>query len=162
MGELELPNEIVYSYSKCDPKEINIVKERDPSRSMIIQTPESYQGQLGQQGSIQFKNQQQVWIVNGIIDKADGNFLGGLYFDKIGDTGISIGTYPLWEADVSKMQNAGITGVVNLQTDQDIAQRGIPWVKLKAFYKQRGIKCFRFPLSDASEDELCANLFVGA
>lgn len=55
-----------------------------------------------------------MFIVNGIIDKADGNFLGGLFFDKIGDTGIFLGTYPLWEDDVKKMKAAGITGVLNL------------------------------------------------
>jgi hypothetical protein len=53
-------------------------------------------------------------IVNGIIDKADANFLGGLYFDKIGDTKIFVGTYPLRESDIQKMKDAGISGVLNL------------------------------------------------
>ena len=49
-----------------------------------------------------------------MIDKADANFLGGLYFDEIGDTKISVGAYPLTEKDISKMSKAGITGVLNL------------------------------------------------
>jgi len=100
MGELDLPNEIIYSYSKSDEKGTTVVNERDPSRSMIIQAPDSYKGELGVQSSIQFKNQQKVWIVNGVIDKADGNFLGGLFFDKIGDTNVWMGTYPLFETDI--------------------------------------------------------------
>lgn len=49
-----------------------------------------------------------------MIDKADGNFLGGLNFDRINDTKISLGTYPLQEDDIRKMKDRGITGVLNL------------------------------------------------
>jgi hypothetical protein len=49
-----------------------------------------------------------------MIEKADANFLGGLYFDKIGDTNVFIGTYPLREDDIQKMKEAGITGIMNL------------------------------------------------
>lgn len=70
-----------------------------------------------------------------MIDKADGNFLGGLYFDKIGDTKIFMGTYPLREDDIFKMRDKGITGVLNLQTENDIKQRGVPWKHLKSVYQ---------------------------
>ena len=36
-GELEFPNEIIYNYSKSNESGTSIVKEREPSRSMIIQ-----------------------------------------------------------------------------------------------------------------------------
>jgi hypothetical protein len=36
MGELELPNEIIYNYSKSNELGTSIIKERDPCRSMII------------------------------------------------------------------------------------------------------------------------------
>lgn len=111
---------------------------------------------------MQWKNSQKVWIVNGMIDKADANFLGGLNFDKIGDTHISIGTYPLREDDILKMKDKGITGVLNLQTEYDIRQRGVPWKNLKAIYQQNNIRCYRFPLDDNNEDEYCASLFVVA
>lgn len=35
-GEMELPNKIIYSYSKSNEAETSIVKEREPARSMII------------------------------------------------------------------------------------------------------------------------------
>ena len=132
-GELDLPNEIIYDYSKSNAKGTVIVKERE-HRSMIIQSPESYTGQLGQQESIQWKNCRKVWIVNGIIDKVDANFLGGLYFSKIGDTQVLIGTYPLKESDVHKMKAAGVNGVLNLQTDEDMIQNSVNWEKMKQIY----------------------------
>ena len=33
------------------------------------------------------------------------------------------------------MKEAGITGVMNLQTDEEISQRAIPLAKLKEVYK---------------------------
>ena len=49
-----------------------------------------------------------------MIEKADANFLGGPFFDKVGDTNVFIGTYPLREDDIQKMKEAGITGIMNL------------------------------------------------
>ena len=86
---------------------------------MEIQQPESYRGELGLQKSSQWKNWDKVWIVNGHIEKTDANFLGELFFSKIGDTGICIGTYPLDEICVSRLQQAGITGVLNLMSVND-------------------------------------------
>jgi len=37
--------------------------------------------------------------VNGHIEMTDANFVGGLSFDQIGDTGIFIGPYPYLEED---------------------------------------------------------------
>ena len=45
--ELLLPNEIIYNYSKSNSNGTQIVKEREPKRSMIIQPPETYNGELG-------------------------------------------------------------------------------------------------------------------
>jgi hypothetical protein len=97
-----------------------------------------------------------------LIDKTDGNFLGSLFFNKVGDTKIFLGTYPLRADDIKRMRKAGITGVLNLQTDLDIEQRGIPWEHLKGMYKENRIKTYRFPVNDDNEDDFCSTLFVGA
>jgi len=52
--------------------------------------------------------------VNGRIEKVDGNFLGGFFFNKIKDTGIILGTYPLTPNDVLKMKKSGVTAIVNI------------------------------------------------
>jgi hypothetical protein len=52
--------------------------------------------------------------VNGLINKTDANFVGGLSFDKISDTNILIGPYPQIEDDVKTMAASGVTGVFNV------------------------------------------------
>jgi hypothetical protein len=52
MGELELPSNIIYNYTKSNENGSSIIKERDPCRSMKIQTPETYQGELGKSDSL--------------------------------------------------------------------------------------------------------------
>lgn len=112
-------NEIIYSYSKSDPNQRDFIYEREPSRIMEIQDPDNYRGELGLQKSSQWRNWDKVWIVNGHIEKADGNFLGELFFTKVGDTGVCIGTHPAKEEDVERLSQAGITGVLNLMTVND-------------------------------------------
>lgn len=40
-------------------------------------------------------NTDQVNIVNGDVQKADGNFLGLFRYAEIGQTNLTLGTYPL-------------------------------------------------------------------
>ena len=116
---LEKFNEIIYSYSKTGKNKKEFIYEREPSRIMEIQKPQTYRGELGLQKSSQWRNWDKVWIVNGHIEKADGNFLGELFCSKIGDSGLCIGTYPSKEEDVQRLQQAGITGVLNLMNVND-------------------------------------------
>lgn len=95
--------EIIYSYSKSSQNKKDIIYEREPSRIIQIQDPEKYQGELGAQKSSQWRNWDKIWIVNGHIEKADGNFLGELFFSKIGETGICLGTYPSEEQDSQRL-----------------------------------------------------------
>ena len=73
--------------------------EREPTRVLDIMDPDSYNGHLGEQGSQLWRNVDQVHIVNGHVEKHDANFVGGLSFDKIAETGIYIGNYPQVESD---------------------------------------------------------------
>ena len=72
----------------------------------------------------------QIWAVNGVADKADGTFLQGFFFHEIGEDNatfnIILGSYPLYEVDVDRMQLDGhITAVLSLQSNEEIAQRGV-------------------------------------
>ena len=64
-------------------------------------------------------NVNDVFIVNGEIYKGDANFVGGMSFDQIGDTGIFLGPYPMDTDDITILADAGITGLIALQTDID-------------------------------------------
>jgi hypothetical protein len=61
-----------------------------------------------------WRNVNRVFLVNGHVEKADANFVGGLTFDLIGDTNIFIGPYPQLEEDTQMMMDAGITAVFNV------------------------------------------------
>ena len=97
--------------------------------------PNTYSGELGDQGSSGWPNIENVYIVNGFINKTDANFVGGLSFDKINDTNIFIGPYPQIEDDVKIMASAGVTGVFNVQTEIDFKHRGIKWDNMLQYYR---------------------------
>jgi protein-tyrosine phosphatase len=100
--------------------------------------------------------------VNGHVEKADANFVGGLTFEEIADTNIYIGPYPQLEEDTQAMLEEGVTGVFNVQTDVDINHRGINWPKMLEYYGARNIKAVHFPIHDFNEADLTARLFEGA
>jgi len=112
--------ELIYSYSKGDHAQRDYVYEREPSRIIKLQPPETYRGELGAQRSSQWRNWDKVWIVNGHVEKVDGNFLGELFCTKVGDTGVCVGTYPLEDRDVKRLSQAGVTGVLNTMTLNDL------------------------------------------
>ncbi len=143
--------EIIYSYSKSSQNKKDIIYEREPSRIIQIMDPEAYKGELGAQKSSQWRNWDKIWIVNGHVEKADGNFLGELFFEKIGDTGISLGTYPNEEQDIQRLQQAGISGVLSLMNMSDYRQRGVKQSKVMQWYHKRNIKIINFPVSDMRE-----------
>ena len=76
------------------------MREREPQNSIQIRDPGTYNGQLGRQGHDFYDKTDKVWIVNGRINKADGEF--NQHFDvwRVGDTGIILGRCPLHEGDV--------------------------------------------------------------
>lgn len=162
VAQLEDHKEIIYSYSKKDAHHKDYIYEREPSRLLEIQPPETYSGELGLQKSSQWKSWDKVWIVNGHIEKTDGNFLGDLAETKIGETGISIGPYPLCENDVVRLKQSEVTSVLNLLCKNEYRQRGINWQKLQACYKMQSIKTARVPVNDMKEKELQSNLFIAA
>ena len=54
-------------------------------------------------GDLRYFNESEVHIVNGLVDKFDGNFVHDLSYDVIGDSNILLGPYPMSMADVDTM-----------------------------------------------------------
>ena len=130
---------------------------------MEIQDPLLYRGDLALKKSKLWRDCHKVFIVNGRIDKADGNFLGGFFFNKVKDTNIILGSYPLSQNDLIRMKKAGVTGVMNIQTGNDMTQRGVFWPQLVEKYKEVGIdNVFSYPIPDKDEDEYIEELFNAA
>ena len=110
----ECPPSIKYKYSFMNDEKNEPVWEREPSRQLIIMDPSRYRGELGLTGSNVWPNVDQVFVVNGHVEKTDANFVGGLTFDKIGDSNIFIGPYPQIEEDCQALADAGVTAVFNV------------------------------------------------
>jgi hypothetical protein len=81
-----------------------------------------------------------VFFVNGIIEKCDGNYLRDFRTSTIQDSRIQIGAYPQSNADVSHLRKQGITAVVNLMTDPEISERNVSWDQMQELYQSNGIK----------------------
>ena len=169
----QMPGRLIYKYSLYDYKENVALWEREPSRMLEIRDPADYsaykQEQLQQAGTdglargpLEWRNVNQVFLVNGHIEKTDANFVSGCTFDKIGEEHLFVGPYPQLEADADQMKAAGVTGVFNVQTEIDHAHRGIDWPKMVGLYEARGIVPVHFPIHDFNQDDLQSKLFDGA
>mmetsp|Transcript_28448 Transcript_28448/g.21255 ORF Transcript_28448/g.21255 Transcript_28448/m.21255 type:complete len:118 (+) Transcript_28448:447-800(+) len=88
------PDKVEYKYSIQNEEDEYIIWEREPSREIRIQDPQTYTGHLGINGNSRQENINEVFVVNGVIDKADANFVGGLEFNEIPGVNICIGPYP--------------------------------------------------------------------
>ena len=80
----------------------------------MIQDPHKYNGQLGGYATDLWSNCEEVYIVNGFVNKGDGNFEGPFLLKTLGDTGITIGSYPGTDQDVQMVKQAGCTAVLDL------------------------------------------------
>ena len=87
-------NLITYKYQLKNPSKNINVTERDPERRFAIQDPHDYHGQLGSHMTDLWSNTEQVFVVNGFVNKGDGNFEGPFMYKTLQDHGITIGSYP--------------------------------------------------------------------
>lgn len=111
----QMPEKLVYKYSKYDSISDVTIWEREPSRELKILSPDQYkaykrnlelaQGFAPSQSAsestvLEWRNVNEVFLVNGHIEKSDANFVGDLNFQKIGEERIFIGPYPMTEEDI--------------------------------------------------------------
>jgi protein-tyrosine phosphatase len=69
-----------------------------------------------------------------------------------------VGPHPRTEADVERLAEAGITAVLGLQTDDDLAEVGLDLRWLRARLGARGIRLHRVPIRDFDEKDLTRRL----
>ncbi len=74
-------------------------------------------------------------------------------FNKIVDH-LFVGTCPQTTVDVTRLQQIGITAVLNLQTDNDFNRLRINWPELEHRYQQLGLVLNRVPIMDFNSDDL--------
>ncbi|MDY0170548.1 MAG: dual specificity protein phosphatase family protein [Thermoguttaceae bacterium] len=72
---------------------------------------------------------------------------------------IFLGSCPTSLSDIERLKaEFGITAVLNVQTDEDMAYWETKWADLEAGYQQRGIECRRVPVVDFQPDDLARRL----
>lgn len=69
-----------------------------------------------------------------------------------------IGSQPRSDIDVGVLKRAGVNAVLNLQTDQDFVDWGVPWDRLRVCYEQHDIVVQRSPILDFDPTDLRARL----
>ena len=93
----------------------------------------------------------------------DGNFLKNFSVKEIDNSGIFTGPYPVLEEDTMMLKDLGITAILNLQTTQDIQNRGYSWSKMTQIYLSKGIKnAIHLPVDDSVEKEFKIKIFTAA
>ncbi len=78
-------------------------------------------------------------------------------FDRIVEN-IFVGTCPYTAIDAKRLKSAGVTAVLNMQTDQDFKANKIDWLSLEQAYLQLDIIAYRFPIVDFDDEDLSKNL----
>jgi hypothetical protein len=107
-------NCVHYKYELKNMSKNASVSERDPERNFIIQDPHNYNGQLGGYKTDLWSNCEEVFIVNGFVNKGDGNFEGPFLMKTIEETGITLGSYPGTDSEVYQIKQAGCTAVLDV------------------------------------------------
>lgn len=111
--------------------------ERGPNRHVVVPPP---------------------WeVANGVVETDDANVVTGLSLDWVTDT-VAVGPYPQGRDDAAHLAEAGVTAVLNVQTDDDLRQRGLDLGVLEAMLRSAGLALARVPIVDFDADDLAARL----
>ena len=80
-----------YSYvKKVKGSRQREVIERQPERALVLRDPKIYQGEISNtetSATCHWKIQDDVNIINGVVEKADGTFLEGYFFHPLYEGG---------------------------------------------------------------------------
>jgi atypical dual specificity phosphatase len=65
-----------------------------------------------------------------------------------------VGSYPSSVVDARRLVQAGISAVMNLQSDRDFVRLGIDWPALETTYHDLGLAPYRIPMVDFDEADI--------
>jgi protein-tyrosine phosphatase len=93
----------------------------------------------------------------GVIEVMDANFVSGMQFDAV-SAALFLGPYPQLPEDIDALKRQGISAVLNVQTDADIALRHVDYEAFITYYRKAAIDLYRLPIEDFNEVDLIAKL----
>lgn len=155
-----------YRYSTYNPIKSMInfndldsaVWEREPNRKLTIITDFSFSKENDYEEMTKDATREYEYLINSKVDRLDINFISDLKFNKIGDYPIYIGPYPQNEDDIQVISRAGISAVLNVQTDTDMIHRQINWPHNLKAYEKYNIEIVRYPIRDFDQQDLINKL----
>lgn len=110
----EVANQVRYEYRLNLGGDQTLI-ERQPARIFTILDPSNYKGQLGATGNTLWANTEDVFVVNGFVNKGDGNFELDFTFEDFTKQKVAIGSFPGRDNDASQVKNAGCTSLLDIQ-----------------------------------------------
>ncbi len=96
-------------------------------------------------------------VANGVVETDDANVVTGLSLDWVTDA-VAVGPYPQGRDDAARLAEAGVTAVLNVQTDDDLRQRGLDPRALEPTLRSAGLALARVPIIDFDAEDLAARL----
>lgn len=130
-----------YRYLELNTSTGTAIWEREPNRKAEYQTDSK-------------------GFVNSSFELFDENFVVTFNFHKIGTFPLYLGPYPQSKDDVEALSRAGVTAVLNVQTDVDILHRKINLEEMQMAFQEAGILQVRSPIEDFNGESLRKNLPV--
>ncbi len=76
-----------------------------------------------------------------------------LSYDEI-VPGLIVGACPDSPGEISEIRAAGVTALLSLQTDEDLAERGYEWSDVEEWCRRAGILAVREPVRDFDPEHL--------
>ena len=80
-------------------------------------------------------------------------------FNKVAGADLYFGSYPSADSDIQRLHQAGVTQVINLQTEEEMRFYDIQVDEIQHSCAKRGMKFTKAPLKDFEEGEYCFDLF---
>lgn len=74
-------------------------------------------------------------------------------FDQIAPE-IFVGAFPDSTEEVATLKEAGVTGVLNLQSDDDYEYLGVAWPAIERLYQEAGLEVRRVRIQDFDDTDL--------
>jgi protein-tyrosine phosphatase len=65
-----------------------------------------------------------------------------------------VGSFPKTADDIGQLKSAGITGLLNLQTQEDFDYHGVDWHGMRAIYFAQSNEVRRVPITDFDDNHL--------
>lgn len=135
------------------------LEERAPLRQFLLQNPETYDGSRHPSDARGNNYSDQVYIINGTVDLACGNFIFDFQVHEVADEKICFGGYPDAPMDIRAIKKSQCMTVFNLQTKEEMALQQRTHEQEQQLCRENELNYLQFPIADDSPEDMADKLF---